>query len=84
MPNLPQPPPTDEEPASGKRARLLEDLFILICIIALWPVVLGWQHVVYEIILYLALAGLVFIFYRRINRFRDARREADEGPASRN
>ena len=79
MEDSPPPAPADDGAAPGKRLRLLEDLFILVCILALWPVVLGWQHPVYEVILYIALAGLVFIFYRRINRFRDARREAEGG-----
>ena len=75
----PPTPPPDSDGDTGKRARLLEDIFILVCILSLWPVVLGMQHPVYEALLYIALAGLVFIFYRRINRFRDARREADQG-----
>ena len=62
-----------------KRIRILEDIFILICIVSLWPVVLGWQGAVYEVILYVALAGLVLIFFRRMNRFRQARREAEGG-----
>ena len=74
----PPTPPPDSADATGKRARLLEDIFILVCIVSLWPVIVGWQHPVYEALLYTALAGLVFIFYRRINRFRDARREADQ------
>ena len=84
MENSTPPTPADDEAKPGKRLRLLEDAFILVCIIALWPVVLGWQHLVYEIVLYAALAGLVFIFYRRINRFRDARREAEGGPRADN
>ena len=73
------PPPSEEESARrSKRARLLEDLFILLCILTLWPVVLGWQEEIYQYVLYAALAGLVFIFVRRINRFRAAERELDQ------
>ncbi len=85
----PYPPSPGSSPGSApqdsadskrdKRIRLLEDVFILICIVSLWPVVLGWQGAVYEVILYVALAGLVLIFYRRMNRFRQARREAEGG-----
>ena len=72
-------PPDSADSKRDKRIRLLEDIFILICIVSLWPVVLGWQGAVYEVILYVALAGLVLIFFRRMNRFRQARREAESG-----
>lgn len=72
-------PPEPPDSKRHKRSRLLEDIFILICIVSLWPAVLGWQGVVYQAILYIALAGLVFIFYRRMSRFREARREAGDG-----
>ena len=73
------PPPAEEERTRrSKRTRLLEDLFILLCILTLWPVVLGWQEAIYQYVLYAALAGLVFIFVRRINRFRAAERELDQ------
>ena len=71
------PPPEDERARRSRRTRLLEDLFILLCILTLWPVVLGWQEAIYQYVLYAALAGLVFIFVRRINRFRAAERELD-------
>lgn len=66
---------SEQEP--GKKARLIEDLFILVSIVALWPVVLGWQGLAYEIMLYAALGGLVYIFFRRMRRFREARDEMD-------
>ena len=71
------PPQEDERARRSRRTRLLEDLFILLCILTLWPVVLGWQDAIYQYVLYAALAGLVFIFVRRINRFRAAERELD-------
>ena len=66
-----------------KKGTRIEDLFILLCIISLWPVVLGWTEAVYQYLLYLALAGLVYIFFRRMRRFHAARddiRDANEGP----
>lgn len=63
-----------EDPAADarKKVRLYEDLFILLCILALWPVILGWDEPVYEFALYVALAGLLVIFFRRVKRFRRA------------
>jgi len=52
--------PTPEPEDNGqKKSKLIEDLFILLCIISLWPVVLGWTEAVYQYLLYIALAGLV-------------------------
>ena len=67
-----------EENDPGRKSCLIEDIFILVSILALWPVVLGWQGVIYELALYAALAGLVYIFFRRVRRFRAARDEIDE------
>ena len=72
-------PQTPEE-KRAKVARLIEDAFILLCILTLWPVILGWNHLIYEILLYVALTGLVAIFYRRIKRFRQARDEFKKEP----
>ncbi len=47
----------------------LEDLFILLSILALWPVILGWEGWVWVILKYLAVAGLVWIFARRVRRY---------------
>ena len=64
--------------------RLIEAAFILLCILTLWPVILGWTGTLYEVLLYVALAGLIFIFVRRVRRFRTSRMELenDSGPAS--
>ena len=48
----------------------LEDLFILLSIFALWPVILGWDGWVWEVLKYLAVAGLVWIFSRRVRRYK--------------
>ena len=61
--------------SDGKPRHLFEDIFIILCIICLWPVVLGWTHIAYEFLLYGALLGLLVIFVRRIRRFRQARDE---------
>ncbi len=54
----------------------LEDLFILLSLFALWPVILGWEGWVWEVLKYLAVAGLIWIFARRMRRYQ---RRADAG-----
>ena len=77
------PPTTDDDvraddgPDPGRRARFVEDMFILLCILSLWPVILGWTHILYQVLLYTALAGLVFILVRRVRRFSQVRNDAD-------
>ena len=71
-----EPQQTPEE-RRAKVVRLIEDAFILLCIVTLWPVILGWTGRIYEILLYVALAGLVFIFVRRMRRFRTSRVELE-------
>jgi hypothetical protein len=68
---------SDPAADAQKKVRLYEDLFILLCILALWPVILGWHDPVYEFALYVALAGLLVIFFRRLRRFKQAKREFD-------
>ena len=63
-------PPT---PPQGKERHLGEDIFIILCIISLWPVILGWHGLIYKLMLWGALAGLLVIFFRRIKRLRQAR-----------
>ena len=62
-------------------ARLTEDIFILVCIFTLWPKILGWRGLFFDILLYIALIGLVIIFVRRIRRIRteSERRERERG-----
>ena len=67
-----------EERDPGKRSRLFEDIFIFVSILALWPVVLGLEGWIYELGLYTALAGLVYIFFRRMRRFRAAQRDIED------
>jgi len=56
-------------------ARAIEDVFIILCILTLWPVVLRWHHPAFQYLMYGALVGLAIIFVRRIRRFTDARRD---------
>ena len=55
----------------------MEDVFILLCVLSLWPVLLGWDHILYRVLMYATLAGLVFILVRRVRRFSKARRDSD-------
>ena len=52
-----------------------EDIFIILSIASLWPTIIGWNHPVYEFLLYVALISLVVIFVRRVRRFRKSREE---------
>ncbi|MSS73972.1 MAG: hypothetical protein EXS64_21175 [Candidatus Latescibacteria bacterium] len=54
-----------------RRHILIEDAFIILSILALWPAILGWDHIVYDLMKYAALAGLVLIFIRRRKRYKD-------------
>jgi len=63
---------------SDKRSKLAEDLFIILCIVTLWPTILNWRNPFWEYLLYVALVGLVVIFFRRLKRFRQASEELDE------
>jgi len=65
-------------PDGQKKARLFEDIFILVSILSLWPVILGWDEPLYQFLMYVALAGLLVIFFRRLKRFRQARRELED------
>ena len=58
--------------SGGKKSpvKLGEDIFILVCIFTIWPKILGWRGVVFDVLLYTALVGLVIIFVRRIKRIR--------------
>ena len=40
---------------------ILEDAFIILCIGALWPGILGWQGWIWDMVQYIALIGLVWI-----------------------
>ena len=64
---------------NGDRTRFwmaLEDLFILLSIFALWPTILGWDGWTWEVLKYVAVVGLIWIFVRRVKRYR-MRKERD-------
>ncbi len=68
--------------SNGNERRIwvaLEDLFILLSIFALWPVILGWEGWVWEGLKYLAVVGLVWIFARRVRRYQRRSNVDDSG-----
>ena len=68
------PRPYEEVPLDTRTRRrqvIAEDVFIILSILALWPSILGWDHMVYDLLKYGALAGLVLIFIRRLKRYKD-------------
>ena len=68
---------SDDRPNPGRRGRFVEYMFILLCVVSLWPAILGWEHFLFEVLKYSALAGLVFILVRRVRRFSQARNSAE-------
>ena len=50
---------------------VLEEAFIVLSIFALWPGILGWDGWVWELVKYVAVIGLIWIFVRRMKRYRD-------------
>lgn len=64
------------------KIRRIEDIFIIISIFTLWPVILGWQGILYQAILYSALIGLLIIFVRRVRRFQKARSDMENNQDS--
>ena len=76
MTQTPQKPQTPNE-RRAKVVFLIEYAFMLLCILTLWPVILGWSGTIYEVLQYVALVGLVFIFVRRMRRFRAARSDME-------
>lgn len=74
MPDTPDPNGSSEA-TEGRHARMAEDVFVILCILSLWPAIFHWRSPFWEYVLYAALAGLVVIFVRRVRRFRQARDE---------
>ncbi len=72
-----------EEGESSRIGMILEDVFIVLSIFVLWPGILGWEGLVWSLLKYAAVAGLVWILIRRVNRYK-ARSEKDlTGPPGR-
>ena len=71
---VPVPPQSDDD----KPRHIYEDIFIILCILSLWPTVFGLQGPIYQWALAAALIGLVVILVRRVKRFRQAREELEQ------
>jgi hypothetical protein len=56
---------------------LLEDAFILVSVFALWPGILGWQGALWQGLQYAAVAGLVWILFRRVRRYKERREDGE-------
>ena len=82
MPEPIRPPAAEpsEPPSPGGKSRRIEDIFILLCVLSLWPMIFGWEGLLYEVGLYAALGGLIFIFIRRVRRFREASGDLENPP----
>ena len=48
---------------------VLEDVFIVVSVLALWPRILHWEGAIWEWLQYIAVAGLIWIFIRRLRRY---------------
>lgn len=68
----------EEKERAGRLWMALEDIFILLSVFALWPGILGWEGLVWDILKYGAAIGLVWILTRRVGRYRSRRDEARE------
>ncbi len=58
------------------RREILESAFTILAILALWPVILGWEHPIYSILL-----GVILVIFivLTVNKFRRIKRLHDEG-----
>lgn len=54
---------------------VLEDVFIVVSVLALWPRILHWEGAIWETLQYVAVVGLVWILVRRIRRYQTKRRD---------
>lgn len=68
-------PESHPDSRTEKRIRRLEDVYIILSIFTIWPVILRWRHPFFEFAMYVALVGLVVIFFRRIKRFSQSRED---------
>ena len=58
-----------------KKREILESAFTILAILALWPVILGWEHPIYNIML-----GVILIIFivLVINKFRRVKHMYEE------
>ena len=65
----------EEEVPKKRFGMAAEDAFILLSVFALWPGILGWEGVLWQVLKYAAVVGLVWILIRRVNRYRQRSEE---------
>jgi hypothetical protein len=64
-----------EEGQNNRAGMILEDVFIVLSIFALWPGILGWDGAVWNLLQYAAVIGLVWIMVRRVGRYNQRSKE---------
>ena len=64
-----------EEGQNNRVGLILEDVFIVLSIFALWPGILGWDGAVWNLLQYAAVIGLVWIMVRRVGRYNQRSKE---------
>ena len=50
----------------------LETAAIFLAIFSLWPRILGWRHVAFDILMYIFLVLMIFIAIRRVRMVKNA------------
>jgi hypothetical protein len=64
-----------EEGQNNRAGLILEDVFIVLSIFALWPGILGWEGAAWNLLQYAAVIGLVWILVRRVGRYNQRSKE---------
>ena len=67
-----------EEGQNNRTGMILEDVFIVVSIFALWPGILGWEGAVWNLLQYAAVIGLVWILVRRVGRYNQRSKEGSD------
>jgi len=68
--DVPSPPGKPAAIEGWRSWRWVEDIVIVLAVLTLWPTILGWSGLFYQLLQILALGVLVGILVRRIGRFR--------------
>ena len=63
------------EGESRRNWLVLEEVFLVLSVFVLWPRILNWPGLLWEVLQYLALVGLVWILIRRVRRYQKPRGE---------
>ena len=53
-----------------KRGELIERIFLLACVAALWPTILGWRHWAVRLMQLAVLVVLIVLAVRKIRQWR--------------